>query len=359
MPNENAPICGCGIALETPKSRNGSAPGSTALSTRNLTILIPKASSKNRGDGRGSKRQQHQDNHVRHQGPKTRAPDTGSTSSVAEQMNGHSHHTSNNGNQQEKRLNASRRTRSAERSDSHYTYIDSGSSIMGGGLRENTIPEALYATINETSPSSLPSVNDETLSISNQTNTSNRGSQLVYAVPSMTSPPPTYDVAVAKTCQSGLPPTYDEYLRFKLAMLSRSRTPPPPWSDSSCPRIQPNRLEHITSQLELREYLAQVALDQTSYNSLVQHQQQQQSVPRDSANLSNHQQQARLSQQALRLQSAAVRQQRARAMPPRSQSESRAHQQRIATMYEDAAFCMETTAITSAFEHGVAFCSLM
>lgn len=72
---------------------------------------------------------------------------------------------------------------------------------MGGGLRENTIPEALYATINETSPSSLPIVNDETLSISNQTNTANRGSQLVYAVPSMTSPPPTYDVAVAKTCQ--------------------------------------------------------------------------------------------------------------------------------------------------------------
>ena len=43
----------------------------------------------------------------------------------------------------------------------------------------------------------------------------------------------------------------------------------------------------------------------------------------------------------------------------RSQSESRAQQQRIATMYEDGAFCMETTAIQSAFENGVAFCSLM
>ena len=125
MPNDNAPICGCGIALDTPKSRNGISSGTMALSTRNLSILIPKSSSKSssRGEGRSSKRQQHQDDHVRHQGLKTRAPDTGSTSSVAEHMNGASHHTSNNGNKQEKRLNASRRTRSAERSDSHYTYI--------------------------------------------------------------------------------------------------------------------------------------------------------------------------------------------------------------------------------------------
>lgn len=43
----------------------------------------------------------------------------------------------------------------------------------------------------------------------------------------------------------------------------------------------------------------------------------------------------------------------------RSQSETRVQNQRVSTMYDDAAFCMETTAIASAFEHGVAFCSLM
>lgn len=45
----------------------------------------------------------------------------------------------------------------------------------------------------------------------------------------------------------------------------------------------------------------------------------------------------------------------------RSQSESRAQQQRIAAMYTDAAFCMETTVLQSAFDSGPGFalCSLM
>ena len=77
-----------------------------------------------------------------------------------------------------------------------FVIIDSGSSIVGGGIRENTIPEALYSTVQETVPSSLSIVNGET-----QANTLNRGTQVVYAIPSMTSPPPTYDVAIAKNCQ--------------------------------------------------------------------------------------------------------------------------------------------------------------
>ena len=98
-------------------------------------------------------------------------------------------------------------------------------------------------------------------------------------------------------------------------MVSRSHTPPPPWSDPTYPRISQVRLEHLASQPELREYLAQVALEQTSHNPQQQQQQQQQQqhgVSRDTGSLSNHQQ-----QQALRIQAAAIRQQRARAMPPR------------------------------------------
>lgn len=78
---------------------------------------------------------------------------------------------------------------------------DSGSSILGSGIRENTIPEALYSTVQETSPSSITGLNGGSVTISNQANTVNRTSQVVYAIPSMTSPPPTYDVAIAKTCQ--------------------------------------------------------------------------------------------------------------------------------------------------------------
>ena len=110
MPNENAPVCGCGVVLDLPKSRNGM----TAISTRNLTILIPKPSKGSKGEGKSSKKQSEDGG----RGPTSRASDTGSTSCVAEQTR-----QAKNTHKHEKRLNLSRRTRSAERVESHYTYI--------------------------------------------------------------------------------------------------------------------------------------------------------------------------------------------------------------------------------------------
>lgn len=71
---------------------------------------------------------------------------------------------------------------------------DSGSSIVGSGLREDRIPEAVYATIPE-----LPNTSSNLTS--ELPDTSLNRSQPVYSIPSMTSPPPTYDVAIAKTWQ--------------------------------------------------------------------------------------------------------------------------------------------------------------
>ena len=51
MPNENAPVCGCGVVVDLPKSRNG------ALSSRRLTIRIPKSKG-GKSDGRAGKKQQ-------------------------------------------------------------------------------------------------------------------------------------------------------------------------------------------------------------------------------------------------------------------------------------------------------------
>jgi len=72
---------------------------------------------------------------------------------------------------------------------------DSGSSILGGGIRENTIPEALYATIPDTPNASV----NETGTI--RPNSQSRSQPSYSAIPSMTSPPPTYDAAIAKTWQ--------------------------------------------------------------------------------------------------------------------------------------------------------------
>ncbi|XP_015596647.1 uncharacterized protein LOC107268410 [Cephus cinctus] len=329
MPNESAPICGCGVVLDLPKSRNGM----TAISTKNLTILIPKTSKQSKSEVRGGKKQTEEE-----EAPKPQTPDTGSTSSVTEQRQP-GKHTS----KQKKRLNSSRRTRSAERSDSHYTYIDSGSSVVSGnGIRENTIPEAVYSTVQES-----PNRNVNGMS-SSQVNGQNRP-QPVYKIPSMTSPPPTYDVAM---WQSGLPPSYEEYLCHKYAVITRSHTPPPPWSDST-PSIQQTRRDLLASQPELREFLTHLRQRAQHINNQPPHQQQQQQpqqgVLRDTTCLSN--------QQALRKQ--AARTQRPRAPPVRSQSESRAQQQRITTMYEDSAFCMETTVIQSVFDNGISFCSVM
>ncbi|XP_003399276.1 uncharacterized protein LOC117232984 [Bombus vosnesenskii] len=330
MPNENAPVCGCGVVVDLPKSRSG------ALSSRKLTIRISKSKG-SKSDGRAAKKQQDDAR------GKSRSSETGSCSSVTEQAR-----PVTKSSKHEKRLNHSRRTRSADRAESHYTYIDSGSSILGGGIRENAIAEALYATIPDTPNASANETGNSQLNAQSR-------SQPVYAIPSMVSPPPTYDVAISKTWQTGLPPTYEEYLCHKYAMISRSHTPPPPWSDSTtatttptAPNVQTRR-ELLASQPELREYLAQLSLSQNNERSIGHHHHHQGTVLRDSSYLSNQQ----VSREQVRTQ------QRPRAMPPRSQSESRVQQQRIATMYEDGAFCMETTALQSAFENGIALCSLM
>lgn len=319
MPNEK--VCACGVATDLSKSRNSS------IVMGKLTILLPKTKG-NKSEGKDL-RKQPDDGRVL----KTRtSSETGSSSTVAE-----SARSVMKNSKHEKRLTHSRRTRSADRAESHYTYIDSGSSILSGGIRENAIPEALYATIPDTPNVSV-----------NETGTSrsqSRSQPLYSAIPSMTSPPPTYDVAVAKTWQTGRPPTYEEYY----AMMSRSHTPPPPWSDSTTATSNPTssiqaRREFLASQPEFREYLTQLAL--SDRGSQYQYQQQRQQS-RDAISIPREQQ--------VRVQ------QRARAMPPRSQSESRAQQQRIAAMYTDAAFCMETTVLQTAFDSGQGFalCSLM
>ncbi|XP_066594096.1 uncharacterized protein [Prorops nasuta] len=330
MPKENTPVCGCGVVVDLQKSRGGS------LSTRKLTIFIPKSSK-----ARSSKKQQQEDA----RGPKNRtSPEMGSSSSVVEQSRPATKST-----KQERRSKHSRRARSAERPESHYTYIDSGSSILGGGVVENSVPEAIYAIIPET-PHAPATCRNETSS-NCQNYLPNRNSPHVYAIPSMTSPPPTYDVAIAKTWQSGLPPTYDEYLWHKYAMLSRSHTPPPPWSDSGSNTMSAATSSHqirrdLLSQTELRDYLAELAISGE--------QRYQQQLYRGNPQSSYHPQQQQQQQR---------QQQQIRSLPrlrtSRSQSETRAQQQRIATMYEDGAFCMETTALQSAIEHGVAFCNLM
>lgn len=107
MPKENTPICDCGVPLELPKSRNG------ITSISNMTILMPKTS-KNSKDGRLKKHDRNDGSRL----PKLRTSDNGSTSSVQEQLR-----PNKNSTKHEKRLNSSRRTRSAERTESHYTYI--------------------------------------------------------------------------------------------------------------------------------------------------------------------------------------------------------------------------------------------
>lgn len=112
MPNDNTAVCGCGVVLDLPKSRNG-------MTASNLTILNPKSSKGSKGEGKSSKKQTEEGGGGGGgRGPISRASDTGSTSSVAEQTR-----PAKNIHKHEKRLNPSRRTRSAERVESHYTYI--------------------------------------------------------------------------------------------------------------------------------------------------------------------------------------------------------------------------------------------
>ncbi|KAL6432758.1 hypothetical protein ACFW04_006269 [Cataglyphis niger] len=327
MPNENLPVCPCGVVVDLPKSRNSS------IVLEKLTILLPK-SKRNKQEGKSSRKQQDDRREL-----KTRASnETGSSSSATESAK-----PTMKSSKHKKRFDHSRRTRSADSAESHYTYIDSGSSILDDENGENTtIPEVTYASVPNTA-----NANAEEIRISRS---SSRSQALYTAIPSMTSPPPTYDVAIAKSWQTGLPPTYEEHLHHKYAMMSRSHTPPPPWSDSmtapsstssSNPTSSIQHRNLLPSQPELREYLAQLTLD--SHN---QHRQQQRQQSRDTVCSALREQQIRAHH-------------RARAMPPRSQSENRAQQQRMAAMYEDAAFCMETTVLQAAFDSGFTPCSLM
>lgn len=106
--------------------------------------------------------------------------------------------------------------------------------------------------------------------------------------------------------QTGMPPSYEDYLCTKFAMFSRSHTPPPPWSDTTqqSGNIQNTRRDLLASQPELREYLAQLALA----NNIEQNSQHQYNQSFDDCdnNSSSH--------QALRKH---VKQQRLRAMSRR------------------------------------------
>ncbi|KAF7409405.1 hypothetical protein HZH68_003786 [Vespula germanica] len=168
MSNENAAVCGCGITVD--------------VSRRKVPVPLP-IWRHGKSDGRSSKKQQNDG-----RGSKNRNSETGSSSSVSDHAK-----PMTKSSKQEKRLNHQMRSRSVERGKTYYTYIDSNSSILSGGNRE-TIPEALYVTIPDTPNATA---NDTGNSL---TNSQNR-SPLVYTIPSMTSPPPTYDASVAKSWQ--------------------------------------------------------------------------------------------------------------------------------------------------------------
>lgn len=107
MPNENLPVCACGIVVDLPKSR------SSSIVLEKLTILLPKSKS-NKREGKDSRKQQ-----ADRRGLKTRtSSETGSSSLVTEATK-----PTMKNNKHEKRLNHSRRTRSADNAESHYTYI--------------------------------------------------------------------------------------------------------------------------------------------------------------------------------------------------------------------------------------------
>ncbi|KAL7301347.1 hypothetical protein TKK_0005795, partial [Trichogramma kaykai] len=362
MPNDNTTVCGCGVVLDLPKARYGKA----TTPTRNCNIYIPRNGKENGGggghhhrSGKTTKKTSESMEHLsmRGRGPNSRASEMGSTSSVAEHQS--SRYSSKNGsgcsngnaiNKKDKRFSSGRRTRSAERiSESHYTYIDSGSSIAS--IRDSAIAEHLYCTIDgedddddgnnvivETRASQQPpqqsttsataasaptttttttasnnAINQQHLTQAAQQQQQQQNNRPMHAIPSMTSPPPTYDVVIAKTWQTGLPPSYEEYLFHKQSLLQRSHTPPPPWTDSSnsstmlqtttAANNAANSLEiHsvgrelLASHPELREYLTQLALQAGAEHAAQQYHQL----------LSQH--------QALKKQ--AARQQRTRAMPP-------------------------------------------
>ncbi|XP_063993592.1 uncharacterized protein LOC135171159 [Diachasmimorpha longicaudata] len=313
MPNKYPPTCGCSVPLKSSDSRN---------ELSNLSLDKSKSMNGNAVDGRSSRKIEKTKG--RHNRSKTRTSDTGSSGSVPQQTR-----LPKNNGEQKKRPNPSRRSRSAERSESHYVYIDSD---------DYTSRDQVQVVAYATSPMVPENTVNGTATYGVLPDVPSRNCQRIYAIPSMTSPPPTYDVAVAKSWQTGLPPSYEDYLCHKYATLSRSHTPPPPWSITSW--------DSVENPPEGREHSSRfAALNSNGHNVY----QSQTDIVREAVNGTNPNMIFRKH----------VKQQRLRAMRRRSSSESRAHQQRLATMCEDGAFCMETTVIQSAFEDGVAFCSLM
>lgn len=107
MPNENLPVCPCGVVVDLPKSRNSS------IVLEKLTILLPK-SKRNKQEGKSSRKQQDDRREL-----KTRAScEIGSSSSATESAK-----PTMKSSKHKKRFDHSRRTRSADSAESHYTYI--------------------------------------------------------------------------------------------------------------------------------------------------------------------------------------------------------------------------------------------
>lgn len=106
MPNENLPVCACGVVVDLPKSRNSS------IVLEKLTTLLPKSRS-HKQESKSSRKQQDDRREL-----KTRASsETGSSSSSTESAK-----PTMKSSKHKKRFD-SRRTRSADSAESHYTYI--------------------------------------------------------------------------------------------------------------------------------------------------------------------------------------------------------------------------------------------
>lgn len=106
MPNKHAEVCGCGVSLEFSKSRN----------TMKTISHRTKSSKNNKAEVRMAEKEYHEGEMDR----RTRSNDNGSCSAMSEQIK----YAKNNTKLERRRLvNSSRRTRSAERPSSHYTYI--------------------------------------------------------------------------------------------------------------------------------------------------------------------------------------------------------------------------------------------
>lgn len=110
MPNEN--VCACGVVVGLPKCQG------------KLAILLPKTKG-NKSEGKSSRKQLEEG-----QIPKTRTSnEIGSSSMVTE-----SARSSMKSSKHEKRLTHSRRTRSADRAESHYTYIGQSVRVLSSNF---------------------------------------------------------------------------------------------------------------------------------------------------------------------------------------------------------------------------------